>query len=330
MTLKANELMALAHGAIRCKVSEDGFVSFFRFTERQEAYYRETNPDFYKKTFATSNIRIELVTDADEISFAYRTKKASSRKFCFVDLFVDGVMVAHEGESDCENATGTVTLALPEGTHTVTVYLPCLFGLEMGNFTLSDGATATPTSKSRKMLIFGDSITQGYDAVYPSQSYANLITDMLHATAVNQGIGGEVFNPGLIDGDLGFTPDIITVAYGTNDYSKRTREDMVRDANEFYRRLRATFPTAKIFALLPIWRGDTAKKVSAVGSFEEAKAIVRAAAEAQPNTVVLDGNTFVPHLPEFFSDKYLHPNDFGFKFYADGVLTAMMPHLTEA
>ncbi len=152
---------------------------------------------------------------------------------------------------------------------------------------------------------------------------------MLHATAVNQGIGGEIFNPGLIDGEVGFTPDIITVAYGTNDYSKRTRADMTAAANEFYRRLREAFPTARIFALLPIWRGDTKTKVSAVGSFEEAKAIVRAAAEAAGATV-LDGNTFVPHLPEFFSDKYLHPNDFGFKFYADGVLAAMMPHLTEA
>lgn len=329
MTLTTTELTALAHGAVRFEVSEDGFVSFFRFTEKQEAYYRETNPDFYKKTFATSNIRIEFLTDADEISFAYRTKKASSRRFCFIDLFVDGVMIAHHGENDCEDTAGTATFALPAGTHTVTIYLPGLFGLELGNLTLSDGATVTPVAKSRKMLIFGDSITQGYDAVYPSQSYANLIADMLHATAVNQGIGGEIFNPGLIDGEVGFTPDIITVAYGTNDYSKRTRADMTAAANEFYRRLREAFPTARIFALLPIWRGDTKTKVSAVGSFEEAKAIVRAAAEAAGATV-LDGNTFVPHLPEFFSDKYLHPNDFGFKFYADGVLAAMMPHLTEA
>ena len=32
---------------------------------------------------------------------------------------------------------------------------------------------------------------------------------------------------------------------------------------------------------------------------------------------VLDGMTLVPHLPEFFSDKFLHPNDLGFGIYAE-------------
>ncbi len=330
MKLTTTQLMALTHGAVRFEVTEGDFLSFYRFTEKQTAYYRDTNLDFYKKTFATSNIRLSFYTNASEFSVDYRVKKASSRKFCFFDLFVDGVMIAHCGDADCTEGNGTLTFALPAGEHLVTLYFPGLFGVELGNLTLPDGATVTPVKKSRKMLILGDSITQGYDAVYPSQSYANLIADMLAATSVNQGIGGEVFNPGLIDGEVGFTPDIITVAYGTNDYSKRTREDMTAAANEFYRRLRETFPTARIFALLPIWRGDTKTKVSAVGSFEEAKEIVRAAAEAQPGIVVLDGNTFVPHLPEFFSDKHLHPNDMGFKFYADGLYAAMLPYLAEA
>ena len=329
MKLTNTELKALCHGALWFDEDEQGYLHLYRFTEKQVDFYRETNMDFYYKTMATSNVRVSLTTDAAALSFDYLAHTRSSRKFCYFDIYVNDVMLAHEGENDCTETTGTVTLALPAGTNEITVYLPPLFGAALKNFTL-DGATfATPVTKKRKMLIFGDSITQGYDAVYPSQSYANLIADMLDATSVNQGIGGEIFNPALIDGELGFTPDLITVAYGTNDYSKCTREDMIAAANGFYARLREAFPETPIFALLPIWRGDTKNKVSAVGTFEEAKAIVRDAAERQPNTVVIDGNTFVPHLPEFFSDKHLHPNDMGFKFYADALFAALAPYVNE-
>lgn len=327
MKLTNETLKTLILGAVRFEEQDDGFLSFHRFTEKQVAYYRDTNPDFYKKALASSNMRLSFETDASQFSFHYRAKKASGRNFFFFDLFVDGVMVEHCGDAYCTEKSGRVVFTLPEGKHLVTLYFPGLFSVALGNFEISKGATVTPVTRSRKLLMYGDSITQGYDAVYPSQSYANLVTDMLDAVSLNQAIGGEVFNPGIVDGDLGFTPDLITVAYGANDFAKRQREDMVRDANEFYRRVRAAFPTVRIFAILPIWRRDKDTLASAVGTFEEAKDIVRRAAEAQENVVVIDGNTFVPHLPEFFSDKRLHPNDLGFKFYADALYAAMMPHL---
>lgn len=326
MKLTNTDVKALTHGALRFEEDGQGYLHFFRFTEKQTAFYRETNIDFYYKTMATSNVRVAFATDATALSFDYVAHKRSSRKFCYFDVFAEGVMIAHEGVADCEEAAGTVRVALPAGTKEVVIYLPPLFGAAIKSLTLEGATLAAPVVKARKMLIVGDSITQGYDAVYPSQSYANLVSDMLGASSLNQGIGAEIFNPDIIDADLGFTPDLITVAYGTNDYSKRTREDFTAAANEYYARLRAAYPTARIFALLPIWRGDTAKP-RAVGSFEEAKAIVRAAAENQPNTVVIDGNAFVPHLPEFFSDKYLHPNDMGFKFYADALFAAIAKEL---
>ena len=55
--------------------------------------------------------------------------------------------------------------------------------------------------------------------------------------------------------------------------------------------------------------------------------IVKAAATAQEGVIVIDGDKLVPHLAEVFSDKYLHPNDFGFKFYAEALYAAMLPHL---
>ncbi|MBP3396455.1 MAG: hypothetical protein J6L87_04695, partial [Clostridia bacterium] len=63
------------------------------------------------------------------------------------------------------------------------------------------------------------------------------------------------------------------------------------------------------------------------GCFENAVRIVTEAALAQPGVVVIDGDKMIPHLAAVCSDAYLHPNDFGFKFYAEALFDAMKPHL---
>ena len=332
MKLTVTELKALLHGAIRTEQTPDGYLALYRFTEKQRAYYQSTNETklralFFEKSLASSNIRLTFQTNSPFFSFDFRTKKASSRKYYYFDVFVDGMLTVHQGEEDVLEGAGNLQVSLPEGEHLVSVYCPVLFSTEIANFTLADGATLSPVTLPRRILMLGDSITQGYDARFSSGSYANLLTDMLHATSVNQGIGGEVFNPDMLDSDLGFAPDLITVAYGTNDFSKCTKEDMRAAANEFYRRLRATYPGVKIFSILPIWRIDCTKAYDM--RFEEAKQIARAAAEAV-GAIVIDGTTLVPHMREFFADtKVLHPNELGFRFYTSALYAAMKPHLDE-
>ncbi|MBQ9802140.1 MAG: SGNH/GDSL hydrolase family protein [Clostridia bacterium] len=326
MQLTTAELCTLAQGAVHTAVC-GRFVTWHRFTEKQLAYYRKTSDFFYTRALASAGIRIECRTDATALSFDFRVKQASARDRYSFDLFVDGVMTDHYAMEGVSAEEGHVFFPLPEGTHRVTLYLPSLFGTELAHFTLTDATMIAPVTKSRRMLLLGDSITQGIDCRYTSQTYANLIADMLDASAVNQGVAGAPFDPAAIDSEIGFSPDIVTVAYGTNDYTKSPdRETMIKNANAFYRRVREAFPDAALFGLLPIWRADANAKPRPVGSFEEAKEIVRAAAEAVGATV-LDGDGFVPHLPACFGDGHLHPNDFGFKFYADALFGAMRPYL---
>ncbi|MBE6702418.1 MAG: SGNH/GDSL hydrolase family protein [Ruminococcaceae bacterium] len=325
MKLTLQDIRAIVHGALDVREADGKFV-FTRFTDRQQAHYDEIKPDFGVKAHATSGVRLEFVTDAEKFSFDYHTKIASSRVFYYFDVFVDGVMMQHFGHDKIKEATSTVTVKLPEGKHRVAVYFPCLAEARIYNVTLDDGAILEPVQKSRRMLCYGDSITQGYDAQYSSQTYANLIADKLDAEMINQGIGGEIFRPELIDPELDFEPDIITVAYGTNDWSGQERERTVNNANAFYAKLRATYPNAKIFAITPIWRADD-DRVTKVGTFAQGVQIVRDAAAAQDGVVIVDGARMIPHLREVCADKYLHPNDYGFKFYANALHDAIKPHL---
>ena len=327
MTLNLEQLRAITHGALIVRETEAGEVEFCRFTDAQRDYYERTDSGFFRKAHATSGVRLELVTDSDTLSFTYHTQYASSRRFYYFDIFVDGVMVEHFGHESIAESRAEFSMKLPCGTHTVCIYLPCLAEAKLYDFTLDDGATVEPVERKLKLLCYGDSITQGYDAKYPSQTYPNLLADKLGAEMVDQAIGGEHFCPGLLEDDLGYEPDIITVAYGTNDWSSQERDVTIERANAFYAELRRRYPNAKIFGISPIWRADN-HRVTKVGLFEEGAQIVRDAARVN-GAILVEGTYMIPHLREVCADGYLHPNDFGFKFYANALYRAMLPHLKE-
>ncbi len=325
MELTIKDIQSIAHGALRVEKNNEGEIALYRFTEKQMALYERVNPDFYVKSFGTAGVRLEMDTDSDLLELKYHTRPASSRRFYYFDVFVDGVMMKHFGHEDITQAISTLRMELPAGTHRVCIYFPNLAAATIRSLALSDGATFAPVKKELKLLSFGDSITQGYDAKYASQSYANLLADKLGAELVNMGIGGEIFRPELVDAEMNYQPDIVTVAYGTNDWSGQTRERTVSCANDFYANVRAAFPNAKIFAITPIWRADD-HRVTKVGVFEEGREIVRNAARAVGATVI-EGDGMIPHLREVCSDAYLHPNDYGFKFYANALYDAITAHL---
>lgn len=326
MLLNVDQIRAISHGALSV-FEENGEICLRRFTAEAQEYYRRTQDDFYRKSFATAGIRLEFMTDSNTLSFSYHTRHASSRRFYYFDIYVDGVMVEHFGHENVSEARSNFRMALPEGTHTVCVYLPALAEATLYDVALDDGAMCAPVSRPLKLLCYGDSITQGYDAKYSSSTYVNILADKLHAEVVDEGIGGEHFCPDLLDAKIPYSPDIITVAYGTNDWSNQPREATIRKANDFYAKLRALYPAAQIFAITPLWRADN-ERVTHVGLFGEIREIVRNAAE-KVGAVVIDGDRMIPHLADVCSDRYLHPNDIGFRFYANNLYNAMLPHLKE-
>ena len=325
MELTIKDIQSIAHGALRVEKNAQGEIALYRFTEKQMALYERVNTAFFEKSFGTAGVRLEMDTDADTLDLKYHTRSASSRRFYFFDVFVDGVMVKHFGHDEIKEAVSTLHVDLPAGTHRVCIYFPNLAAATIQSLSLSDGATFKPVERKMKLLAFGDSITQGYDARFSSQSYANLLADKLGAEIVNMGIGGEVFRPELVDAEMNYTPDIVTIAYGTNDWSGQERERTEKASVEFYENVRKAFPNAKIFAITPIWRADD-HRVTKVGVFEEGREIVRNAARSVGATII-EGDGMIPHLPEVCSDAYLHPNDYGFKFYANALYDAIAAHL---
>ena len=184
-----------------------------------------------------------------------------------------------------------------------------------------------PVKRSLSMIAFGDSITQGYVCSNPSFAYTVLVSDALQAELINKGIGGEIFFPALASSKDEADPDIVTVAYGTNDFSSSTKEVFERDSKSFYESLSVAYPQARIFAISPLWRQDMDRTDRNVGLFSYVYDYLLRATADLPNVTLINGLDLVPHEWRCFPKDGLHPNDEGFRHYANNLYAEIKKYL---
>jgi lysophospholipase L1-like esterase len=318
MKLSGKTLIKLTKGAVYY-TEERGYYTPYRYSKAQIDYMADEKYDWGWRMRAafSGGIRLEFKTDSENISFDYRASHEHERANT-VDLYVNGVLTAvYKIENRLK---GSVSFNLPKGEKLVTIYYPHHADGKMFDVTLGTGAKfALAPKQNTRILFIGDSITHGSSAAQASMSYAHQVARVLDAEVVNQGISGEGFNPAAVDSDLDFTPDLVSVSYGTNDWSHSpSYEDMEARANNHLQALRLKYPDAKIAVILPIWRADYTLTTKKVGSFEDARTLLREAA-ARVNATVIDGMLLVPHVAEVFADARLHPSALGFQFYAENL-----------
>jgi len=209
----------------------------------------------------------------------------------------------------------------------VAVYLPWSVFCGVRAVELADGAFFEPVRREKKILMYGDSITQGFDSLRPSLSYSNRIADWLGAECRNKAVGADVYFPPLVEEpEVDFVPDYVSVAYGTNDWSKTTHEQFVENCPLFLSRVRAHYPKAKLFVLAPIWRKNWADE-KPFGPFFTVREELRAACEKISGAIFIDCFEFVPGDEDLFEDRSLHPNDAGFDHYFENLRKAMAPYI---
>lgn len=312
MELTLSQLRLVTLGALEVTEDADGF-HFERLMPEQKAAFTAVDETFGPKCNACSGIRLDFETDSDLLAVRWHKAQVTTRTFCFFDVLVDGELTLHSGTLDCGiEPEGSFCFALPEGMHHVQIFLPTVVGVCLRSVALSDGAQVIPHHPAKRILIHGDSITQGYDALCPSGGYAHILARHYDAEILNQAVGGACYHAEVLEyvGDF----DFALVAYGANDWTKKTPETFGPDADAFFKKLKALYPTMPVYVILPIWRADDMTRPDAVGDFRECRALLGMLAEKQGFTV-LDDYDMVPHDVRLFSDRRLHPNDAGFALY---------------
>ena len=314
MVLTNEQLRKTISGAAEI-IEGNGMLTPLRFGKhvRENVYPEGTR--FHPATMQTSGVVSRFITNSENLAFSYTVSTLSaSQSF---DVWADGIFYATQG---CDPTRGRVEVKLPQGDKLVTIYFPHHEDGKIFDVTLDTGAEfALAPARAHKVLFIGDSITHGSTSAHASMTYAHQLSRALDIEVVNQGIGGERFHAAAVDNELDFTPDLISVAYGTNDWSHDgSYEEMEEGANAHLQALRAKYPNTKIAVILPIWRADC-HLIKPVGPFENAHKIVREAA-TRVGATVIDGLTLVPHVTDVYADARLHPNEFGFQFYAENLL----------
>ena len=328
MKLSLGQIKEITCGAVNVTEEDGGFL-FYRFTKEQtEAYktYRNEEYECAPKTLAPSSVRLAFATDSKHFSFRYGHNNKFSKGYAWIEVYVNGEKSHHfgldEGKKDL-----LAEVSLGEGMKNIEVYFPWQKQVIISDVTIDDGASVTPLKRSKVMINYGDSITQGFGTQRSSLCYASRIARMLDADNYNRGIGSDCFFPELLDLDEPIKcPDYITVAYGVNDWTLNGREVIQKSSRDFLVKLRAKFPNAKIFVISPIWYAEYLKSEKFDGDLTEVHGILEKTTADIPGVVLINGWDFVPKDPVCFADG-CHPNEFGMGHYADNLYAEMKKHL---
>lgn len=335
MKLSFEMIKEITSGA-ECVLGDDG-VHFERFSLEERRLYHERGntplgSSFPMKVPATAGVTLSFYTDSTVLDMSFLATPASSRCYFGVSVYMDGELLLlydnlNEGErsdplgskssfGECEHS---FRVPLGEWGGNITVYLPWSASLVLKEIGVDDGASFLPKTPKKKLLAYGDSITQGYDSHNPANRYTARLASLLSAAEYNKAIGGEVFFPALADLKQDYIPDYISVAYGTNDWGRGIPYDeFAENCKQFFANLRKNYPETPIIAITPIWRGDAADD-RGLGAHSLVRDYIVSIAE-EYNLKVVVGDGLVPPEPVLFADRRLHPNDDGFAYYSDRLI----------
>ena len=323
MKLTAEQILSAAQGAVRTEDTENG-LRLCRLTEEEQAVYVPTIRD--SRARASADIKLEFDTDARSLTLTVQAEPGTSRKYFAFEICKDGERIGFLRNFD-DAVENTVyvsqkyelgeysgTYPLGEGVKRIRILFPHTVIPHLRQFSLEDASVFTPVIREKKILMYGDSITHGCDALYPSQMYTARLGDMFGAHILNKGVGGERFNPALISCPCDFKPDFITSAYGTNDWAGESRETLIEKCRLYHAILAEKYPDTPIFVISPIWRYDTERE-RPFGPFEAVADFIRGTIAPYGNMHFVYGMDLVPHDRSFFGDAALHPNAAGFAHY---------------
>lgn len=210
----------------------------------------------------------------------------------------------------------------------ITLTFPFSAAMAVKRVTYDFGAKFKAPLKKKKILFLGDSITEGSECFDPAAVYVSQVCRAYDCYGLDQAVSGRTFNDYNILGDYPFSPDYVFIANGTNSFCGGTGDKtavfkeldslMTLVINE----AKSRFPSAKIIALLPIWRSDE-KGVNF--SLDETSEMIESVYGRYPEISVIDCRDFVPEDASYFSNSELalHPNSAGHRIYGKRLLQAL-------
>ena len=312
--LTIDEIIGISVGSPNIKIV-DGAVHFYKATDEQMEAYGPEGSGMRNNATGSTGVRLDFTTDSS--TFAFKT--ASGGRY---ELYING---EYKGQiTNANTQVYSTTLDTSDGENRITLFLPNGGVGSISMVQLDYGASFERQKFDTKFLIIGDSITQAWPTSIDSNGYGHLISMHYNADSIIYGVGGGVFDYKILGTTPEFDPDVITVAFGTNDwarsYNASTLENNMRS---FLNKLKELYPDAQIIGITPLWRKDAG--TSKALTFDEARDLIKSIYE-EYGIPCIDGEGMMGHDDKFFADD-VHPNDEGHKEYAKNLIEALDNYL---
>lgn len=268
----------LLHGALDVVDAGDGWVRPSRFSAAQLralGSVRAWHPGLFRQmAVCTAGVSVEFETDGGEVELELRMGPvprgtmgaladvarhagAEPPRPDVVSVDVDGrhlgPLAPGEGDLLTIDLADPDALALPlpglGAPRHVRVWLPCLVPCELRSVR-ADGSFVAPVAARGRLVVLGDSIAQGFCAEDPARAWPALLADHLGLDLVNQGVGGQVFQPGTVPAAELEDAAAVVVELGENyRFEPCAASAVARDVRAFLDEVAAAWPEAPVWVL---------------------------------------------------------------------------------
>lgn len=320
MELTFEQIASAANGVVRIEQNDLG-LELHRFTRDQEAFFYKTHPLFCRESFfngyfgrncrTCSGITLDFLSDADEIVVEFgKIEYQNDAQVQLFDLYTDNKFVKSYP------ADGNIIYKSSGKKQRFALYFPTYNFPVISSIDLKDATIFLPYKKPVDVLFLGDSITQGCNAVHPSNTYVMRVAKNLGIGIINQASSGFVYDEGSIEKVC--EPKLVITAYGINDFWRKDIEQLEYQTVTFLKKIRSVYTSSKILSILPLWttfEGEESRSLK--------RECLRAIYEKYSDYMV-DGYDLMPHDIKYFADGMVHPNDEGFEIYGDCLTTELV------
>ncbi len=356
-TLASASARELLHGALRTSDEGEGWVRPWRFSPiqmRALGSCQAWHPGLYRQMArTTAGVTLEFTTDSSEFALElllddeprgtravldYVDPEGEAFPHDGVSCEVDGRHLGlrqPSGDDDCvvfslddpdaAPADGVMQLPGMGDTHHVRIWLPCLRGCRLRDV-VGNGSFVRGVAARRELLVLGDSIAQGFVSDDPFQAWPALLASRLDLDLVNQGIGGQVFQPGTLLGlAQAVDPACIVVELGANYRYEPCRERLVtRDVRGYLLELSRLWSRVPIWVMSPLWHDEEAYPSHSMSCWRSVPLFLAAHCAPHDQMTLLDGGRLLDHRASLMADGFEHPNAEGSRQLARRLWVRMM------
>ena len=313
MNLTLEQIQSVTIGAVNIFNDEEG-IHFRRFTDKQLETFSALSETFRARSHCTAGCQLSFYTNSDHLLLDI----VAGLKY---EILVDGLPAYFFAPDKPQR----FPVSLPSGEKHILISLPNYSQGILKKVVLDEGSYIRPHTYQRRFLFLGDSITQGNQSSRDSFCYAYRVSRFFDAQIMNLGVGSSHMCAETLE-DVGFDPDVVFIAYGTNDYFTSASSDALETScKAYFDRVQQLYGTKKIFYISPLWRAD-GDLVRRAGNLNDCRSIMIRQSQ-EHGFIHIDGYTLVPHSPFYFNDGMLHPNDLGFSLYSENLIKFLLKHL---